>query len=431
MIARTFVYLTLLVWGSAAVAQGELNIRITQGLEGAQPIAIVPFGQGAEPPPSDIARIVASDLASSGLFTPIPASDLPGSPHVAEDIDFNDWRLLGTANLVIGQVESPSAGRYAVEFRLFDVFKASQTLGYRFEGGGSELRSIAHRISDLLFEHLTGLRGAFNTRIAYVTETPGADGRPRYSLNVADSDGANWKPVLDSRQPIISPAWSPDARQLAYVSLENRQSQIYVQDLASGERRRVATFPGLNGAPAWSPDGNQLAMTLSKDGNPEIYALHLATNRLRRLTQSVSIDTEPAWSPDGQSLVFTSDRSGKPQIYQMPAAGGRATRLTFEGDYNARASYSPDGKRLALVHADRGAFRIATLDLDGNTLLVLSDGQLDESPSFAPNGSMILYATSDSEGASLAAVSADGRFKQRLATRQGRVREPAWSPFRP
>lgn len=419
----------MLASASVAAAQGELVIEIPLGIEGAQSIAIVPFGS-ASPPPTDVAQVIASDLARSGLFAPLPQADLPSRPQQASDVNFRDWRLLGTPNLVIGRVESPAAGRYLVQFRLFDVFKAEQTLGFQFEGAEADLRRIAHQVSDILYEHLTGTPGAFNTRIAYITETRAADGSPRYALSVADSDGFNAKAVLESRQPIVSPAWSPDGSHLAYVSFEGRQQQIFVQDLSTGGRERVSSFYGLNGAPAWSPDGTQLALTLSKDGNPEIYVLTVGTTRLRRLTKNVGIDTEPAWAPDGQSLVFTSDRSGKPQIYQIPALGGRAERLTFEGTYNARASFSPDGTKLVLVHGNQGAYRIALLDLENKALLVLTDAMLDESPTFAPNGSMILYATTGAGGAALAAVSIDGRVRQRLAVHEGGVREPAWSPHR-
>ena len=295
---------------------------------------------------------------------------------------------------------------------------------------GNKLRGIAHQISDQIYEHLTGKQGAFNTRIAYITETTGADNAPRYALNIADSDGFNPREALSSSQPILSPAWSPDGSRLAYVSYENKQAQIIIQNIGTGKRRLVASFPGLNGAPAWSPDGQQLAMTLSKDGNPEIYVLDLGTNLFRRITRNVGIDTEPAWSPDAKTLIFTSDRSGRPQIYQIPSVGGRATRLTFDGKYNARASFSPDGTKIVMVHSAERGFQIALLDLVSQNLEALTEAGLDESPSFAPNGSMILYATSGSRGAALAAVSIDGRTKQRLEVTKGGVREPAWSPFR-
>ena len=423
---------SLLLLGASVVvdAQEELEIIIEGSKIGAEPIAIVPFGWNGTPPPTDVAGVVAADLGRTGEFKPIPREDLPSLPTEAGSITFRDWHLLGTSGLVIGNVELASSGKYVVQYRLFNVFDAKQVLGFQFEVAGNKLRGIAHEISDQIYEHLTGKRGVFNTRIAYVTETLGANDIPRYALNIADSDGFNPQEALSSSQPILSPAWSPDGTQLAYVSYENKQAQIIVQNIGTGKRRLVASFPGLNGAPAWSPDGKQLAMTLSKDGNPEIYALDLGTNLFRRVTRNVGIDTEPSWSPDGQTMIFTSDRSGRPQIYQIPSIGGRATRLTFEGKYNARASYSPDGTKIVMVHSLTRGFQIALLDLVNQSLTTLTEAGLDESPSFAPNGSIILYATSGSRGAALAAVSVDGRTKQRLQVTKGGVREPAWSPFR-
>lgn len=434
MVPSRLIGLTLLlVMTTGAYGQDELNIRITQGMEGAQPIAIVPFGwQGsaALSAPENIAQIVADDLQRSGLFAPIPVSDLPSRPDEGTEVQFRDWRLLGTPNLVIGKVTEVGEGRYSVEFRLFDIFKAAQLTGFKFESDFLDLRRTAHEISDIIYEQLTGERGAFNTRIAYVTEVRDQTGNPRYGLSIADSDGFNPKRILESSQPIMSPAWAPSGRELAYVSFEGQQARIFIQDIATGKRREVASFPGLNGAPAWSPDGSKLAITLSKDGNPEIYILDIPTNRLRRLTKNASIDTEPAWAPDGQSLVFTSDRGGRPQVYRVPASGGKPERVTFEGNYNARASFSPDGTKLIMVYGQNGAFRIALLELQNNSVLVLTDARLDESPSFAPNGSMVLYTTTDSAGTRLAAVSTDGRARHTLGIQQGEVRESAWSPFR-
>lgn len=408
-----------------------LTIRITQGIEGAQPIAIVPFGlqPGAQPPPQDIAQIVANDLTRSGRFSPLPNEDLPSRPSDGSAVNFSDFRILGTPNLVIGKVKQLDNGRFGVEFRLFDVFRGAQITGYELDAAPGELRRIAHQISDIIYEALTGERGAFDTRIAYVTEQRSA-GASRYALNVADSDGFNPQVVLESKSPIVSPAWAPNGRQLAYVSFEGNRPRIFAQDLAVGTRQVIAAFPGLNGAPAWSPDGKSMAMTLSKDGNPEIYVMDIDSRILKRLTVSAAIDTEPAWAPDGKSLVFTSDRGGTPQIYRVPASGGRATRLTFDGTYNSRATFAPDGKSLSLVHGNKGTFRIAVLDLENNALRVLTKTTLDESPSFAPNGSMLLYATTDAGGGTLAGVSTDGRVRQELAAQQGDVREPAWSPFR-
>lgn len=428
MIQRFFLWVVLCC--GALGAQAQLVITIDSDVVGAEPIAVVPFGWVGSQPPTDVSEVIAANLRRSGLFEPIAVGDLPSTPTDASEVNFRDWRLIGTSSLVIGTVQADASGRFVVQFRLFDVNAAKQALGFEFQVPASKLRNIAHRISDIIFEHLTGIPGAFDTRIAYITERILADGSSRYSLNIADSDGFNARNMLESSQPVLSPAWSPDGRQLAYVSFENRQAQIMVQNLATGERRRVAAFPGLNGAPAWSPDGSKLALTLSKDGNPEIYVLDLNSNRFRRVTKSVGIDTEPSWSPDGDFLVFTSDRSGKPNIYRIGVDGGRATRLTFEGTYNARASYSPDGKKLVHVHGDSGKFKIAVLDLETQNLTVLTEAWLDESPSFAPNGSMILYSTAGASGASLAAVSVDGKVRQKLAVQKGEVREPAWSPYR-
>ena len=415
---------------AALPAQAVLTIRITQGVEGAQPIAIVPFGwQGAEPGPStDVAGVIAADLARSGRFAPLAVDSLPSRPEQVDQVNFGDWRLLGAGNLVIGRVVSLAGGRFSVQFRLFDVFRSEQMLGFQYEVSGAELRRTAHEIADVVYEQLTGERGAFATRVAYVTDTR-VEGPRRYALNVADSDGFDARPVLESPEPIMSADWSPDGRKLAYVSFESGRSRIYVQDLFSGAREEIAGFPGINSAPDWSPDGTQLAMVLSKDGNAELYLYQVGSRRLIRLTSNTAIDTEPAWSPDGQTIAFTSDRGGRPQIYLMPALGGEARRLTFEGDYNARPEFSPDGEKLALVHVQRGNFSIALLDLANNALTLLSNGPLDESPSFAPNGSMILYATVAGNESALAAVSVDGRVRQRLSATEGEVREPAWSPF--
>ena len=416
----------------AQAANAVIEIKITRSIEAKQLIAIVPFGwqHGGEPSPADIAAIVAGDLARSGLFEPIPFDSLPSRPFRHDQINFKDWRLLGPGSLVIGNITPSLDGTYVVEFQLYDVLRSRQVVGYQLTANKQAMRRVAHQIADQIHMKLTGVRGAFDTRVAYITEMHGADGEARYLLNVADIDGHNEHVILDSARPVMSPAWSPDGKKLAYVSFESERPRIFIQEIATGAREEVVSFPGINGAPAFSPGGRHLAMTLSKDGNPEIYVMDLQTRRLRRITRSDAIDTEPAWSPDGQSLVFTSDRGGKPQIYRIVVEGGQPERITFEGSYNARPIYSPDGTKLALVHGDEGRYRIGLLDLENGALQVLTDSSLDESPSFAPNGSMILYATTDGAKTVLAAVSPDGRMHQRLAEESGRVREPAWSPFR-
>ena len=417
-----------LVW--PLLAPAALTIEITQGVEGALPIAVVPFDESnnAYQPPQDVARIIADDLRRSGRFAPVEEQNLIARPVQAAQIRFKDWRTLGVESLVIGRVETTGEGRFRIQFQLFDVFRGRQLIGFSVPTTRGRMRYDAHRISDLIYEKLTGQRGAFATRIAYVTVEKKGKKRS-YHLQVADADGYNPQTILRSTEPLMSPAWSPDGQRLAYVSFEKRRASIFVQDVGSGKRERVLAFAGINGAPAWSPDGRRLAVTLSRDGNPEIYIYTLATRKLQRVTRSTAIDTEPVWSPDGASLVFTSDRGGSPQLYRVPVGGGRARRLTFEGSYNASADFSPDGKRLALVHGAGGKYRIGLLELDSGRFRLLTDGRLDESPSFAPNGSMIIYATAAGRRGVLAAVSSDGRFKQRLSLQTGDVREPAWSPF--
>ncbi len=412
------------------LARAALTIEITQGIDGAVPIAVVPFGvsDNRYQPPQDVSAIIAADLARSGRFAPVPEQNLVARPVVVGDVRFQDWRTLGVDNLVIGQVEPAGADQYRIQFRLFDVFRGRQITGYSLPARADRLRYVAHRISDIIYEALTGEPGAFATRIAYViSET--LNGKKTYMLQLADSDGYNPKTLLSSGQPLMSPAWSPDGRRLAYVSFEKHRAAVFVQDIVSGKREELSAFAGINGAPAWSPDGRSMAVTLSRDGNPEIYSMRLSDRKLKRLTFGAAIDTEPVWSPDSKSIVFTSDRGGSPQLYRMPSQGGRAQRITFEGNYNASADFTPDGKTLAMVHGESGSYRIATLDLDSGLLRVLSDGRLDESPSFAPNGSMIIYATEAGHRGVLAAVSSDGRFRQRFSLQQGNVREPVWSPF--
>jgi TolB protein len=417
--------LTLLLCLWHPIAGAALTIEITQGAQGALPIAVVPFGGSA---PEDIAAIVASDLKRSGRFAPLAQSSMLARPHAASEVDYRDWRALKQESLVVGQV-STSGGNYEIRFELLDVYKGTQIAGYRLTSSARDLRPTAHHIADLIYEALTGEKGAFGARIAYITGVRAADGKERVALQVADSDGFNPQTIFSSTDPVLSPAWAPDGQRIAYVSFRDKKPAIYIQHVYSGQVEKVADFPGINSAPAWSPDGRQLALALSKDGNPEIYVMDVGSRSLRRLTQDPGIDTEPAWSPDGRSIIFTSDRGGAPQIYRMSAGGGDAQRVTREGRYNARASYSPDGKYITMVTRDSGDFRIGVLEVATGDMRIVSEGNLDESPSFAPNGAMIIYAARAGGRGVLYAVSVDGRTRQRLALDVGDVREPVWSPF--
>lgn len=423
-----FLFFLLLSGQTHAV----LDIKITQGMEQALPIAVVPFAADipeGDTLPVDLHVTIANDLARSGRFKPMDIQDMPQRPHRFQDVNFSDWRLLGMENVLLGNIKGRENGNYEIEFRLVDIYGGTQIAGFRIPASKNQLRRTAHRISNIVFEKLTGIPGAFDTRIAYVTVQKQIDGSKLFALQIADADGFNPKVLLESSEPLMSPSWSPDGHKLAYVSFEGKSSSIYVQDITTGTRERVASHDGINSAPAFSPDGTRLALTLSRDGNPEIYILHLSGNRLQRVTRNRAIDTEPFWSPESDKLAFTSDRGGSPQIYEVTLRDGSVKRLTFEGQYNARPRYSPDGKALTMVHGSNGNYRIAIKDLEGGYLEVLTRGSQDESPSFAPNGSMIIYATSGRGGSELAAVSADGRVHQRLALQEGEVREPAWGPF--
>jgi TolB protein len=407
-----------------------LTIEITQGTDVGLPIAVVPFRwEGQDRPPHLVSEIIGQDLTRSGRFAVLPPADYVSQPHADRDVVFKDWRVLKAEALVIGGVQQSSPGRYQVEFRLYDVFKELQLAGFRYTVSTDMLRAVAHQISDIVYEKLTGEPGAFNTRIAYITKESSGKNADLYKLQVADSDGYGPQTLVRSPEPLLSPAWSSDGDRLAYVSLEEKHARVFIQNLADGKRELVAQFRGINSAPAWSPDGHRLALTLSKGGDPDIYLLRLDNRQLTRLTNHPAIDTEPAWSPDGRHIVFTSDRAGRPEIYRITAEGRDVERLTFDGDYNARASYAATGKTLTLVNGHQGRFRVATLTLADKLLNVLTDTTLDESPSFAPNGRMILYATEVRGRGVLASVSADGRVRQLFKFDEGDVREPAWSPY--
>lgn len=412
--------------------QAALTIEITEGVEGAFPIAVVPFewtGNPAQPPGQSVGEIVAADLQRSGRFKTLSdVSDMLSRPSSPDEVDFRDWRALQQENLVIGKITPNGPGGYNVRFQLFDVYKGEQLIGYNIPTTEKDLRSVAHHVADLIYETLTGTPGAFATRIAYVT-SEGQPGNNKVALRIADADGYGAQTIVSSEEPLMSPAWSPDGRKLAYVSFEKGRPSIWVQEVFTGKREKITSFKGINGAPAWSPDGRYMAMTLSKDGNPDIFIMDLLRRKLKPIAHHWGIDTEPSWSPDGQHLIFTSDRGGSPQIYRASVAGGKAERLTWEGKYNARASYAADGKSITMITQVNGKYRIGVQDLKTGNLDVLSEGRLDESPSFAPNGSMIIYATRAGGKGVLAAVSTDGRVKQRLKLQTGDVRDPVWSPY--
>ncbi len=414
-----------------STAHAQLVIEITRGQEDAVPIAIVPFGwEASGAAPFDIAQVVAADLQRSGRFAPLDRKDMIDRPTSGEQIRFQDWRYLKSDYIAVGKLIPEGADRYAAQFELHNVLTGQRLTGQRYSATTGTMRAVAHRIADAIYEQLTGVRGAFSTRIAFIG-VEGAPPQQRYKLIVADADGENQQIIATSSEPLMSPAWSPDAQSLAYVSFENKAAAIYVQTLRTGERRRVSARAGINGAPSWSPDGRKLALTLSrKDGDVDVYSLDLNSQVLTRLTFDPGIDTEPSWSSDGRKLYFMSDRAGGPQIYEIDVdQPQRATRVTFEGSYNARPRISPDGKQLAVVHLDRGAFRIAIVDLASRAVQVLTQGRQDESPSFAPNGATLIYATQDRGRGVLSTVSVDGRVQQRLAASTGDVREPVWSPF--
>lgn len=430
---KKYLISVLLLFVIANLAHAELRVEITQGTDAARPIAVVPFARTglSAPLPADVSAIVAADLQRSGMFAPIEPDKLIAQPQNVEAVNYKLWRMASVDHIVIGQVNMISAQQFELEFRLLDVFKGQQILGFKYRETDKNLRMAAHKISDLIYERITGQRGAFNTQVAYVTVERQIGAQPKYKLQVADTDGYNSQTVLTSAQPIMSPSWSPDGSRLAYVSFEHRRSEIFIQNLQTGQRDVVSKSEGINGAPVWSPDGRQLALTLTSGDNPDIYVLDITSKKLQQVTRHWSIDTEPSWMPDGREIVFTSSRSGKPQLYRVNVnQGDRPQRITFDGDYNANARISPDGKSLAFVQGSGNVFKIATLDLQTGFVQPVTDGALDESPSFAPNGSMILYATQADRRGVLAAVSTDGRFRQRLVLSEGDVREPTWGPYK-
>ena len=436
---RLLAILLLLIPTAGVSAQG-LDIGLVVGNESALPIAVVPMPyQGSNlAPDTDVAAVIRADLNRSGQFRAMPEDRIKALfpsgalPVNGTQVKFPDWRVVKQDFVVVGRIVDEAGGGFRVEYELYDVAKQQRMLGLAVGGRAKGMRDVSHQIADQIYEKITGVRGAFWTHIAYITAT-GLGQNIKYALMIADSDGFNPQTVVKSGEPLLSPAWSPDGRKLAYVSFERGNSTIYVQETSTGAREVLASFKGINGAPAFSPDGRRMALTLSKSGNPEIYIMDLGSKALTQITHHFGIDTEAVWTPDGQNLVFTSDRAGKPQVYQVSASGGEPVRLSFAGESNAKATVSFDGKKIAMAQGAGSNYRIAVLDRSfggAGRWQTLSPGNLDESPSFAPNASMLLYATKEGRKGVLYAVSADGRVRLRSTVSDGDVREPAWSPYR-
>ncbi|MDI5991893.1 Tol-Pal system beta propeller repeat protein TolB [Pseudomonas sp. MDMC216] len=404
---------------------------ISQGADRATPIAVVPFGwQGGSILPEDMSQIIGNDLRNSGYFEPIPRQNMISLPTQASEVIYRDWKALGAQYVLVGNIV-PNGGRLQIQYALFNVSTEQQVMTGNVGGGTDQLRDMAHHIADQSFEKLTGVKGAFSTRLLYVTAERMGTNNTRYTLQRSDYDGARAVTLLQSREPILSPSFAPDGRRIAYVSFEQRRPRIFVQHIDTGRREQITNFEGLNGAPAWSPDGNRLAFVLSRDGNPEIYVMDMGSRQMRRITNHYAIDTEPFWGKDGQTLYFTSDRAGRPQIYKTNINSGAVERVTFVGNYNANPKLSADEKTLVMIHRQDGftVFKVAAQDLETNRLRILSDTSLDESPTVAPNGTMLIYATRQQGRGVLMLASTNGRVRLPLPTAQGEVREPSWSPY--
>ncbi|MDY0250172.1 MAG: Tol-Pal system beta propeller repeat protein TolB [Pseudomonas sp.] len=426
---KRWLLLSALLCVSAVQAADPL--LISGGSDRAIPIAVVPFGwQGGNALPEDMSEIIGNDLRNSGTFAPIARQNMISQPAQASEVIFRDWSAIGAQYVLVGNITA-NAGRLQVSYAVLNVsteqVMASGTVG----GSVEQLRDLAHHIADQSYVKLTGVKGAFSTRLLYVTAERFSATNTRYTLQRSDYDGARAVTLLQSREPILSPSFAPDGKRIAYVSFEQKRPRIFVQNVDTGHREQVTNYQGLNGAPSWSPDGKRLAFVLSRDGNPEIYVMDMSSRDVRRVTNHAAIDTEPFWGKDGQTIYFTSDRSGKPQIYRMNTNGGAAERVTFVGNYNANPKLSADEKTLVMIHRQDGyaVFKVAAQDLQRGNLRILSDSSLDESPTVAPNGTMVIYATHQQGRGVLMLASINGRVRLPLPSIQGEVREPSWSPY--